>query len=62
MAEIAAAVGLLACTGGFIYAGVTMGTHYIDRALRLDETVEKGAPLVRRSRPSGSDWPLNDAA
>jgi hypothetical protein len=62
MAEIAAAVGLLACTGGFIYAGVTMGTHYIDKALRLDDAAEKDAPLVRRSRPSGSDWQLNDVA
>ena len=61
MAEIAAVAGLLACTGGFIFAGVTVGTRYIDRALSVDGATVKGAPLVLRSRPSGEDWAADKA-
>lgn len=63
MSEFAAVATLVACTGGFIAAGVAMGTHYIDRALsvesrsRFDQT-----PLVRPSRPSGMNWQANDAS
>jgi hypothetical protein len=63
MSEIAAVAGLLACTGGFIAAGVTFGTRYIDRTLGVaDRRSSADQPLVLPSRPSGSNWHLTDAA
>lgn len=62
MAEILAAAGLLVlmlgCTSAIIGAGVSWGTRYIDKSLRVDA---QETPLVRPSHPSGSNWQADAA-
>ena len=62
MADFAAIVGLLAlmlgCTSALIGLGLSVGTRYIDRTLRVDA---RPAPIVRPSHPSGSNWQVDAA-
>ena len=62
MAEFAATAGLFAlmlgCTSALIGAGVSAGTRYVDKSLRVEA---RPTPLVRPAHPSGSNWQADAA-